>query len=103
MTRAFHAAILAYHAISEGSAPLCIAPHVFAPQMSWIKTNAHVVSLAKLVESLVCGLPLPLKTVALTFDDGFCRSGINRLQTAVAFPLLRQRFVNYVAKTSQAP
>jgi hypothetical protein len=78
MTRAFHAAVLTYHAIPEGPAPLCVAPHVFAPQMSWPETNAHVVSLAKLVESLVCGLPLPLKKVAFTFDDGFCRSGCKR-------------------------
>jgi peptidoglycan/xylan/chitin deacetylase (PgdA/CDA1 family) len=71
MTHTLNAAVLTYHSISEGPAPLCIPPSVFAAQMNWLKANVHVVSLALLVESLTQDKPMPPRTVALTFDDGF--------------------------------
>ena len=71
MPRTIDAAILTYHSISGGAAPLCIAPDVFASQMTWLKQNANVIPLKLLVESLVHGRSLPPRTVALTFDDGF--------------------------------
>jgi len=71
MTRTLDAVILTYHSISKGPSPLCIPPDVFAGQMSWLKANAHVVPLTVLVESLAHDQPMPQRTVALTFDDGF--------------------------------
>jgi peptidoglycan/xylan/chitin deacetylase (PgdA/CDA1 family) len=71
MSRTIDAVILTYHSISQGPAPLCIAPNVFAAQMHWLKSNAHIMPLELLVESLVHGRLLPPRTVALTFDDGF--------------------------------
>ena len=63
--------ILTYHSVSRGPAPLCISPASFADQMSWLKANARVIDLGELVNALARGEPLPPRTVALTFDDGF--------------------------------
>jgi peptidoglycan/xylan/chitin deacetylase (PgdA/CDA1 family) len=70
MTRAFDAAILTYHSISEGPPPLCFPPDVFAKQMHWLRQNARVLSLTDLTGSLAGGSS-PRRAVALTFDDGF--------------------------------
>jgi peptidoglycan/xylan/chitin deacetylase (PgdA/CDA1 family) len=71
MSRNVDAVILTYHSISQGPAPLCISPEVFAAQMHWLKSQAHVMPLELLAESLAHGRRLPPRTVALTFDDGF--------------------------------
>jgi peptidoglycan/xylan/chitin deacetylase (PgdA/CDA1 family) len=71
MPRTVNALILTYHSISEGPAPLCMPPNVFAAQMHWLKSNAHIMPLELLVESLAHGRFVPPRTVALTFDDGF--------------------------------
>jgi peptidoglycan/xylan/chitin deacetylase (PgdA/CDA1 family) len=63
--------ILTYHSISEGRSPLKIAPALFAQQMEWLAANARVVSLGTLIDHLRAVKPLPARTVALTFDDGF--------------------------------
>lgn len=71
MSDAGNPVILTYHSISEGRSPLRIAPQLFAQQMEWLAANAKVVSLGTLVEQLRSRSPLPARTVALTFDDGF--------------------------------
>lgn len=71
MRRGLHEIILTYHSISDGSPPLSIPPDVFAAEMKWLKSNANVVPLELLAESLAQGKLLPPETVALTFDDGF--------------------------------
>jgi peptidoglycan/xylan/chitin deacetylase (PgdA/CDA1 family) len=63
--------ILTYHSISEGDTPLQIAPGLFAEQMQWLHDNVHVAALAEVVGTLTDRKPLPERTVALTFDDGF--------------------------------
>ena len=79
-----NAIILTYHSISEGLPPLCISPNIFAAQMQWLKSNANVIPLELLAESLTHGKLLPPETVALTFDDGFSDF------YSVAAPLLRR-------------
>src|SRR6267143_556163 len=63
--------ILTYHSISYGDSPLKISPELFAAQMKWLRDNARVVPLGEIVAALASHAPLPERTVALTFDDGF--------------------------------
>jgi len=63
--------ILTYHSISHGDSPLKISPELFAEQMEWLRDNARVVSLGEIVTALASRRPLPERSVALTFDDGF--------------------------------
>ncbi len=63
--------ILAYHSISYGRPPLRIPPPLFEGQVSWLKSNAHVMPLEEVVAALAYGASLPDRAVVLTFDDGF--------------------------------
>jgi len=63
--------ILTYHSISCGNSPLKISPELFAAQMEWLRNNTRVVPLGEIVSTLASHGPLPERTVALTFDDGF--------------------------------
>jgi peptidoglycan/xylan/chitin deacetylase (PgdA/CDA1 family) len=63
--------ILTYHSISEGDSPLKISPRLFGEQMEWLRANVRVAPLAEVVTALAERKPLPERTVALTFDDGF--------------------------------
>ena len=40
-------------------------------QMSWLKENAHIISMDKVVEHYIYNIPFPDHSVAITFDDGF--------------------------------
>jgi len=71
MDAALKPVILTYHSISDGHSPLEVSPALFVEQMAWLKANAHVVSLGELVEALANYMPLPERTVVLSFDDGF--------------------------------
>ena len=71
MNAAHKPVILTYHSISDGRSPLEIAPALFAEQMEWLKTNTRVAPLLEVVTALKERVPLPERTVALTFDDGF--------------------------------
>jgi len=64
-------AILTYHSIAEGDSPLEVAPGLFAEQMEWLHANVQVVTLGEVVHALTGHKPLPERTVALTFDDGY--------------------------------
>lgn len=63
--------ILTYHSISEGDSPLSVSPELFAEQMEWLHDNVRVATLREVVVPLAEHRPLPERTVALTFDDGF--------------------------------
>ena len=50
---------------------LTVTPGQFAAQMALLATRqAHPISLARLADNLLYGLPLPLLPVVITFDDG---------------------------------
>ncbi|MEP6901087.1 MAG: polysaccharide deacetylase family protein [Actinomycetota bacterium] len=77
--------ILTYHSIDESGAVISTAPEVFRRQMNFLgETGYNVVSLDKLLNSLIDEKPFSAKTVALTFDDGF-----QNFYTT-AFPVLEQ-------------
>ena len=77
--------ILTYHSIDESGSVISTAPEVFRRQMKFLsETGYNVVSLDKLVNSLIDEKPSLSKTVALTFDDGFQNF------YSTAFPVLEQ-------------
>lgn len=50
---------------------LTVTPSQFAAQMAYLSAaGAHAISLTRLADFLLYGLPLPSKPVAITFDDG---------------------------------
>ena len=64
---------------------LTVPPAQFAAEMAYLRAHhAHAISLARLADALLYGLPLPSGPVALTFDDG--RLSPDRY----AVPLLRR-------------
>lgn len=84
MRSKLRAVILTYHSISDGPPPLAVSPPLFAEQMEWLKNNANVVPLGKIVEALENRRTLPAHCVALTFDDGYLDFLLN------AYPVLRR-------------
>ena len=67
------ALILGYHRITtvpHDQYEICVSPKHFAQQMDVLSKYANVISLSKLVRCLKEGT-LPLRSVAVTFDDGY--------------------------------
>lgn len=77
-----------YHHISSGKDPkskLVINPFHFEKQMKHLKTQHYqVVDLETLFSWILDEKPIPLKTVAITFDDGYDNSYTH------AFPILKK-------------
>jgi len=83
-----HAAVvLQYHHVStETPESTSTSPERFAMHLDYLaEAGFEVVPLQELVDALRAGEPLPDKTVAITFDDGY----ISIYDTA--FPLLREK------------
>jgi peptidoglycan/xylan/chitin deacetylase (PgdA/CDA1 family) len=70
-------AILRYHAICDeegfayASPSICISPGAFEAQVGYLAANYSVLPLPEIVDRLRHDRPLPLNTVAITFDDGY--------------------------------
>ena len=71
----WHAApIIMYHHVSPDNTarPDTVSPRRFEWQMAYLKANHfNVLSLSELVQAAREGKPLPRKSVAITFDDGY--------------------------------
>lgn len=85
-----HAAILLYHHIaSDTPAATSTAPEQFEAHMQYLADNDFSVwRLDELLQSLRDGVPIPDRTVAITFDDGYLSifdTAYPRLQ-ALGFP-----------------
>ena len=80
------AVILQYHHVSTAAPKATrVSPKLFAQHLAHIKEQGyHVVPLYKLTQSLENNLPLPDKTLAITFDDGYLSI------YSEAFPLLKE-------------
>lgn len=64
--------ILTYHSIDSTGSVISTAPEIFRRQMQILREqNYTVLSLAAIAEILERKEKLPLRSVALTFDDGF--------------------------------
>ena len=82
-----HLVVLQYHHVSTDTpASTSISPEQFRQHMRWLADNDFtVVALPEATRSLRAGRPLPDRTVAITFDDGY----VNNYHEA--FPILRER------------
>ncbi|MFV1968513.1 MAG: polysaccharide deacetylase family protein [Pirellulaceae bacterium] len=70
--------VLTYHRVDEPDANPNLYPNLigatpegFDWQMSYLAANYRVVSMADVLDALVHGVPLPPKSVLITFDDGY--------------------------------
>ena len=79
--------VLQYHHISTSTpASTSISPEQFRAHMNWLADNGFtIVDLPAALEQLRQGKPLPDKTAAITFDDGYRNIYTN------GFPILRER------------
>jgi len=76
--------ILMYHSVGENSGRLSVSPEQFLRQMDWLKSNGYnVFRLNELYSHLVEGCPLPPKSIALSFDDGYIDNYLH------AYPILQ--------------
>ena len=65
--------VLMYHRVSEdpGTDALCVHPFDFSEQMKWLKEEGYqVIAVNEALDRLKNGT-LPVRAVALTFDDGY--------------------------------
>ncbi|MDO5102166.1 MAG: polysaccharide deacetylase family protein [Lautropia sp.] len=63
---------------------MCVSRQRFAEQLAWLKKSAQVLPLDVAVTRLLAGEPLPPRSVAITFDDGY------RDNLQIAAPMLKQ-------------
>ena len=68
-----HAVILLYHHVSEATpASTSVSPAVFESHLEYLEQNNYrVLALAEIVSALFDNQPLPDRSVAITFDDGY--------------------------------
>jgi len=70
-------AILRYHAICDdagydyASPGICVTPAAFDAQVRYLSEHYSVLRLPEIVDRVRAGKPLPVNTVAITFDDGY--------------------------------
>lgn len=79
--------VLMYHKIDNNymNSKLSVSPESFEKQMKFLrKWNYNIVSLNELVILLSSNDPLPCKTIAVTFDDGY------KDNYTAAFPVLKK-------------
>jgi peptidoglycan/xylan/chitin deacetylase (PgdA/CDA1 family) len=72
VTQKVNVPILTYHSLDNSGSVISTAPEIFRRQMQYLSENGYkVVTLKELINSLSEHHTPFLKTVALTFDDGF--------------------------------
>ena len=79
------AAILMYHSIDHNKVFFTVTPENFRKQMDLLyKEKYSIISLGELAGLIIDKRAIPLKTVVLTFDDGYQDNYFN------AFPILKK-------------
>jgi peptidoglycan/xylan/chitin deacetylase (PgdA/CDA1 family) len=64
--------ILQYHHVATDTPNITsVTPAVFAEHMAYLAANYHVIALDKAISAIQNNERLPVKSVAITFDDGF--------------------------------
>ena len=77
--------ILTYHSIDNSGSVISISPEKFRSQMYHLRDkNFNVISLEDIVTALDKKIPLPPRSIAITFDDGF------KNFYEIAYPILKK-------------
>lgn len=64
--------ILMYHSVDESRSVVSTPPALFEWQMGWLNEKGYrVLPLSRLVQCIRDGVPLPTRSVVISFDDGF--------------------------------
>jgi peptidoglycan/xylan/chitin deacetylase (PgdA/CDA1 family) len=70
--------VLRYHALTDGAAEvpyaapeICLPVAAFRLQMAFVRRAYRVVPLEEIVDALAADRPLPPRSLAITFDDGY--------------------------------
>lgn len=76
--------ILTYHSIDDSGSIISTSPRKFRSQMHYLREkNFNIISLKEVVQYLHDKVPLPPRSVSITFDDGFANL------YNVAYPILK--------------
>jgi len=76
--------ILTYHSIDDSGSVISTSPDKFRSQMHYLRDkHFNVISLKNVVTNIRKKLPLPPRSIAITFDDGF-KNVYN-----IAYPILK--------------
>jgi peptidoglycan/xylan/chitin deacetylase (PgdA/CDA1 family) len=85
---------------------LTVSPAQFAGEMRYLAAHGYTaISLTRLADSLLYGLPLPARSVALTFDDGRLSPWIYAVPALRRYGFTATFFVcsGFVGQTNQTP
>ena len=63
--------VVMYHHVSSSGGPLTISPENFESQIEWLASNGYVTLTADEFARFLRGVPMPRRSVLLTFDDGY--------------------------------
>lgn len=84
--------VLCYHSIGydeSGKSPLIVSPQKFKEHMKGLKDNGYTtLTISELEDYLVNNKPIPVKSILITFDDGYKDNYTN------AFPILKELNMN---------
>ena len=100
--------ILMYHSIDRHSDPRAprwtLSPTLFAEHMDWLaEHDYHSMTVSDLVAARAPGMPLPPRTLAITFDDGLrdFLTGATPVLQRYGFAATLYVVTGYVGKTSR--
>lgn len=88
-----HLPVLMYHHISPAPGLVTISPATFRAQMAWLAEAGWKALSTGEIEAFYRGEPLPAKSVAITFDDGYLDNWLHAHPVLAEFGLTAHLFL----------
>jgi peptidoglycan/xylan/chitin deacetylase (PgdA/CDA1 family) len=85
--------VLMYHHVTPNPGLVTVAPETFRAHISWLTRNGWHSIGASEIEAFFQGRPLPKKSVAITFDDGYLDNFVHAHPVLEEFGLKAMLFV----------
>lgn len=76
--------VLMYHHVGNKPGLVTLSPKTFRDQMAWLSSSGWKTLTSAEVEAFYAGVPMPRKSVMLTFDDGWLDNWF------LVFPILKE-------------